>query len=120
VQKPPLPKENLIINELIREYLTYNNYNHALSVFLSESGQPSEPPFSRLIFSFIFDCFSLIFLRDFLSKELRVYEDHTTRDVPLLYGLMFGLQKDKPVHPTQTYPKPILKGIKLIKNKQYY
>jgi len=34
VPKPKLSNENLIINELIREYLEYNGYRHALSVFL--------------------------------------------------------------------------------------
>ena len=29
-----MPNENLIINELIREYLEFNKYKHALSVFL--------------------------------------------------------------------------------------
>lgn len=32
--KPKLSNENLIINELIREYFEYNGYRHALSVFL--------------------------------------------------------------------------------------
>ena len=34
--------ENLIINELIREYLDYNQYKHTLSVLLPETGQPAE------------------------------------------------------------------------------
>lgn len=34
VPKPKLSNENLIINELIREYFEYNGYRHALSVFL--------------------------------------------------------------------------------------
>ena len=38
VTKPKLPNENLLINELIREYLIFNNYHHSLSVFLPESG----------------------------------------------------------------------------------
>ena len=47
VNKPHLPNENLIINELIREYLIFNNYHHSLSVFLPESGQPKQAPFDR-------------------------------------------------------------------------
>ena len=39
---PKLSNENLIINELIREYLEYNNYRQSLSVFLPETGQPQE------------------------------------------------------------------------------
>lgn len=34
VPKPKLSNENLIVNELIREYLEYNGYRHTLSVFL--------------------------------------------------------------------------------------
>ena len=37
-KKPELSNENLIINELIREYLVFNNYTHALAVLLPESG----------------------------------------------------------------------------------
>merc|ERR1740130_1821613 len=32
----------MMMNELIREYLEFNQYRHTLSVFLSESGQPAE------------------------------------------------------------------------------
>ena len=35
--KPKLTDENLIINELIREYFIYNIYLHTNRVFLSES-----------------------------------------------------------------------------------
>jgi lisH domain-containing protein FOPNL len=45
--RPDLSNENLIINELIREYLAFNGYQHTLSVFLPESGQPQSPPFDR-------------------------------------------------------------------------
>ena len=38
--KPKLSNENLIINEMIREYLEYNKYYNTLSVLMSESGQP--------------------------------------------------------------------------------
>lgn len=39
VPKPKLSNENLVINELIREYFEYNGYRHALSVFLP--GKPA-------------------------------------------------------------------------------
>jgi lisH domain-containing protein FOPNL len=55
-RKPQLTDENLLINELIREYLRYNNYHHSVSVFTSESGQPQQPPFDR----------------NFIAKELNV------------------------------------------------
>jgi lisH domain-containing protein FOPNL len=35
------------MNELIREYMEFNQYNHSLSVFIPESGQPTNPPFDR-------------------------------------------------------------------------
>ena len=34
---------NLIVNELIREYLAFNNYNYSNSVFVPETGQPGQP-----------------------------------------------------------------------------
>ena len=36
--KPPIPQENILINELIREYLEYNKYYNTCSVLVSESG----------------------------------------------------------------------------------
>eukprot|EP00397_Hematodinium_sp_SG-2012_P070237 GEMP01126989.1.p1 GENE.GEMP01126989.1~~GEMP01126989.1.p1 ORF type:complete len:132 (+),score=20.92 GEMP01126989.1:102-497(+) len=72
VQRPPLPPENVIINELIREYLEYNQYNHALSVFLAESGHPDEKPFPR----------------EFLARELKLEGDLRAMSMPLLYGLI--------------------------------
>lgn len=39
-----MPRENAVINELIREYLEFNGYHHTLSVFLPESGHPEEQP----------------------------------------------------------------------------
>lgn len=68
--KPQLTNENLIINELIREYLIFNNYTHSLSVFLPESGQPEKQPFDRA----------------FITKKLNVVEDSQSRQLPLLYG----------------------------------
>lgn len=35
---PQLSNENLLINELIREYLVYNNYRASASVFLPGRG----------------------------------------------------------------------------------
>ncbi len=40
--KPPITGQQLIINELIREYFDWCGYGNALSVFLQESGQPEE------------------------------------------------------------------------------
>lgn len=69
-QKPQPSNENLIINELIKEYLIFNNYTHALSVFLPESGQPDKSPFDR----------------NYIAKKLKIQEDNKSRELPLLYG----------------------------------
>lgn len=44
---PPLCNDNLLMNELIRDYLKYNGYSNALNVFLAESGQPNDKALSR-------------------------------------------------------------------------
>ncbi|XP_075894233.1 centrosomal protein 20 [Nelusetta ayraudi] len=69
--RPPLSHENLLINELIREYLEFNKYRHTASVLAAESGQPEVP-----------------LDRQFLANELRVAEDSSSKSVPLLYGLV--------------------------------
>lgn len=35
--QPPIPPENLIINELIKEYLSFNGLEHTLAVFQLEA-----------------------------------------------------------------------------------
>ncbi|RHY30233.1 hypothetical protein DYB32_004483 [Aphanomyces invadans] len=77
--KAKLSNENLIINELIREYMEYNGYRHALSVFVPESGQPVEKPFHRR----------------FLAHELNITEDPRYAQVPLLYSIITALQESK-------------------------
>ncbi|XP_064317905.1 centrosomal protein 20 isoform X2 [Phalacrocorax carbo] len=69
--RPPLSHENLLINELIREYLEYNKYKYASSVLTAESGQPEVP-----------------LDRQFLAKELNIVEDANGKSVPLLYGIV--------------------------------
>jgi hypothetical protein len=41
VKRPVPPKENVIINELIADYLAFNGYSNTLSVLVAESGSPS-------------------------------------------------------------------------------
>jgi lisH domain-containing protein FOPNL len=84
--RPRPSDENLVINEMIREYLIYNSYHHTLSVFLPESGQPEHPPFDRT----------------YISRQMRVAEDHKSRSVPLLYGLVKGLRPTS----REEYPAP--------------
>ncbi|XP_040892069.1 lisH domain-containing protein FOPNL [Toxotes jaculatrix] len=69
--RPPLSHENLLINELIREYLEFNKYRYTASVLTAESGQPEVP-----------------LDRQFLANELKVAEDTSSKSVPLLYGLV--------------------------------
>ncbi|GMI23272.1 hypothetical protein TrCOL_g11774 [Triparma columacea] len=72
---PTLPNENLVLNTLILEYLKFNNYNHAASVLLSESGQPT----SSLDPSFI-------------RSELGVKGGS---GLPVLYGVVEALKQNK-------------------------
>ena len=74
--KPQLSKENLIINELIKDYLNYNNLSHTSSVFQSETGQPKDE-----------------YDRNSLSKELNIIENEANKQQPLLYSILFGLKK---------------------------
>ncbi|XP_041640963.1 lisH domain-containing protein FOPNL [Cheilinus undulatus] len=69
--RPQLSHENLLINELIREYLEFNKYRYTASVLTAESGQPEVP-----------------LDRQFLASELKVTEDSSSKPVPLLYGLL--------------------------------
>ncbi|CAJ1053831.1 lisH domain-containing protein FOPNL [Xyrichtys novacula] len=69
--RPPLSHENLLINELIREYLEFNKYGYTASVLTAESGQPEVP-----------------LDREFLANELKVTEDASSKCVPLLYSMV--------------------------------
>ncbi|XP_038007780.1 centrosomal protein 20 isoform X3 [Motacilla alba alba] len=62
--RPTLSRENLLINELIREYLEYNKYKYTASVLTAESGQPEVP-----------------LDRQFLAKELNIVEDASGKSV---------------------------------------
>eukprot|EP00947_MAST-08B_sp_MAST-8B-sp1_P004679 g4679.t1 len=68
--KPQVADENLVINELIREYLEFNGYRHTLSVFLPETGQPNQPMDRALI-----------------ADQLSVAEDAASDRVPLIYSV---------------------------------
>ena len=70
LERPKLPSENLLINELIREYLAFNNYHNTLSVLMQESRQPHQP-----------------LDRNFLCSELHL-KSLNSPDLPLLYGVV--------------------------------
>ena len=80
--QPKLSNENLIINELIKEYLIYNNYLHSASVFQAETGQPKDK-----------------LDRDFIANQLNIIETNSSRQIPLLYSIIFGLQKENENEP---------------------
>eukprot|EP00794_Sanderia_malayensis_P020291 gene20291-22277_t len=70
--KPALSNENLLINELIREYLEFNNYSYTNSVLLAEANQPKEK-----------------IDRKFLQQELNVKDEvDNINNIPLLYGII--------------------------------
>lgn len=76
--KPKLSNENMIINEMIREYLEYNRYYNTLSVLVTESGQPVDAPFDK----------------DYLHKKFSIQGGKGKANVPLLYELIFGLKPE--------------------------
>eukprot|EP00667_Euglena_gracilis_P027071 EG_transcript_33160 len=78
--KPQLSTDNLLINELIRDYLEYNRYLHTADVLQHETGQPAE----RIP-------------RPVLAAELKF--QHTDQQLPLLYGILAYLRSDADTQP---------------------
>lgn len=78
-RRPPrLPEQNCLINELILEYLAFNNYKRTASILEAESGYQQ----SRVG-------------RAFLEKELRVTLSESASQLPLLYSIVETLRSDK-------------------------
>ncbi|CAN0338203.1 unnamed protein product, partial [Ascophyllum nodosum] len=80
VSFPTLCNDNLLINELVRDYLEYNGYSNALSVFVVESGQPTNHELNR----------------DFLKEQLGLTErrgESGPHKPPLLYGILHALRR---------------------------
>ncbi|KAM9305021.1 centrosomal protein 20 [Gastrophryne carolinensis] len=69
--RPALSHENLLINEMIREYLEFNKYRYTASVLTEETGL-SDVPLDR----------------SFLARELNFAEDTNAQSVPILYGIL--------------------------------
>ncbi|KAM3916376.1 centrosomal protein 20 [Leptodactylus fuscus] len=69
--RPVLSHENLLINEMIREYLEFNKYKYSSSVLTAETGL-SDVPLDR----------------SFLARELNIIEDTSAQSVPILYGIL--------------------------------
>ena len=72
-QKPKLTRENIIINELIKEYFIFNGYNFSSNVLQSEVGQSN-------------------FNRNNIIKELNIIENENNKNKPLLYTILSGLK----------------------------
>ena len=75
-----MPLYQVYINEMIREYLEYNRYYNTASVLVTETGQPSEPPFDR----------------EFLHRKFGVSSQArgARPGMPLLYELIYGLRPE--------------------------
>ena len=68
-EKPALPNELLLMNELVREYLEHSGFHHTASTLVVESGQPEE----RIP-------------RNVLSQQLNIVGAQP--DLPLLYSVL--------------------------------
>ncbi|XP_064477662.1 centrosomal protein 20-like [Ornithodoros turicata] len=75
--RPDLPHVNVLINELILEYLNYNGYRHTASVLESESGHTSWTPVNRPV----------------LEAQLGIAP--STTKLPLLYTMVSNLQSNR-------------------------
>ncbi|CBZ29994.1 conserved hypothetical protein [Leishmania mexicana MHOM/GT/2001/U1103] len=76
VENPPVPPENMVINELIKEYLTFNGLEHTLAVFQLEARSPdSQVP------------------RRVLASELNMAGAPSS--VPLLYAMLHEARLSK-------------------------
>ena len=73
-QKPKLTKENIIINELIKEYFNFNGYKFSSSVLQSEVGQTNN------------------LNRNDIIRELNIIENENNKNKPILYNILSGLQ----------------------------
>lgn len=107
-EKPRLSQENLLINELIREYMDFNHYKYSKSVFLRESHQPPNPV-----------------NREIIAAELHVKEDNTSRQVPLIYTLVWDFlnrtqnEKDDDNRETSTNSNKLFQNSReTLKNKE--
>ncbi|XP_069761802.1 centrosomal protein 20 isoform X2 [Narcine bancroftii] len=87
--RPPLSHENLLINELIREYLDFNKYKYTASVLTAEAGQPEIP-----------------LERQFLVNELNIVEDSSIKTIPLLYGILAHFVNENKEDGAKSLSKP--------------
>ncbi|XP_066186413.1 centrosomal protein 20 isoform X2 [Sylvia atricapilla] len=113
--RPTLSRENLLINELIREYLEYNKYKYTASVLtaalLAALSQITPLVFKKTLlsgFSFPESGQPEVPLdRQFLAKELNVAEDPSAKSVPLLYGILSHFLHGGKEESTQNIPPKV-------------
>jgi len=74
-QKPKLTKENIIINELIKEYFNFNGFKFSSNVLQSEVGQTNNN-----------------LNRNDIIRELNIIENENNKNKPILYTILSGLQ----------------------------
>ncbi|XP_067945225.1 centrosomal protein 20-like [Watersipora subatra] len=85
VVKPKASNDTILINQLIQEYLNYNNYKYAAMTLAAESGESG-----------------LALSREFIESELGVTTTQKTRELPLLYSLVHDFaERRKRQHKTQ-------------------
>lgn len=72
---PKLPQQNCLINELVLEYLAFNNYKRTASILEAESGYQQ---------SYVG--------RAFLEKELNITLSEEAAELPLLYSIVETLR----------------------------
>jgi len=82
VTAPKPTEENLVINELIKEYLEYNGLRNTLAVFLPESGQPKDEAIPRHLLA-----------HDLMIRD-PPFSETQGQKVPLLYSLVCSRQKE--------------------------
>ncbi len=68
---------NFLINELIKEYLDFNGFQHSADVLSVESGQPMKRS-----------------NRNDLEKVLKVHTGPNAKQVPLLYSIVSSLRRN--------------------------
>ncbi|PSN42645.1 LisH domain-containing protein FOPNL [Blattella germanica] len=69
--KPEISSECAVINELIREYLSWHGYHYTNAVMATEIGMPAEP-----------------LDRPSLTRTIGVVETERTSKLPLLYSVV--------------------------------
>eukprot|EP00035_Acanthoeca_spectabilis_P032744 m.20172 g.20172 ORF g.20172 m.20172 type:complete len:136 (-) comp5540_c0_seq1:206-613(-) len=70
-EPPRMSREQLVINELIREYLGFHKLGYTESVFVPETGLGAEP-----------------LSRGYVASELNLEDTPQSSGVPLLYGIV--------------------------------